>query len=246
MLSAVTVLSLVLFRPRALSFSTGEEIALAGAWALALVVASWLFLSSACCAIALRRGRLEAARRCAAFVPKVLRRGLELAIVATIAGSALPAHALTDEPVVRTPHVASTPSTRDAPTTHAPTPSTTAAARPSTTTASTPATTNPPSTPTSTSTTVPTPALEAPKPTPPRPSSDRRSPAPTPGRATYVVQPGDNLWLIARRSLEERDRPARELVAYWHAVIEANASTLRSGDPNLIYPGEVLVLPPVS
>lgn len=66
---------------------------------------------------------------------------------------------------------------------------------------------------------------------------------PTSAGATYVVRPGDNLWVIAQRTLEQHERPARELVAYWHAVIEANVSTLRSGDPNLIYPGETLTLP---
>ncbi len=33
---------------------------------------------------------------------------------------------------------------------------------------------------------------------------------------------------------------------YWVVVIEANRSRVRSGDPDLIYPGEVIVLPPVS
>jgi hypothetical protein len=82
----------------------------------------------------------------------------------------------------------------------------------------------------------------------------RRAPAPTAGPArpppraervptTVVVRPGDNLWLIARRAAGS-DRPD-EIAPYWRAVIAANLATLRSHDPNLIFPGERLVLPPV-
>jgi nucleoid-associated protein YgaU len=40
-------------------------------------------------------------------------------------------------------------------------------------------------------------------------------------------------------------RPATvdEVVAYWRSVIEANRERLQSGDPDLIYPGEVVLLP---
>jgi len=63
---------------------------------------------------------------------------------------------------------------------------------------------------------------------------------------------GDNLWTIARTHLAEvRGRRAadlsdREIAAYWVTVVEANRGGLRSGDPDLIYPGEVVELPPVS
>jgi nucleoid-associated protein YgaU len=62
---------------------------------------------------------------------------------------------------------------------------------------------------------------------------------------------GDNLWAIASARLAEvRGRRAaelsdREVAAYWVTVVEANRG-LRSGDPDLIYPGEVVELPPVS
>ncbi|MET0566371.1 MAG: hypothetical protein ABW021_08010 [Acidimicrobiia bacterium] len=68
---------------------------------------------------------------------------------------------------------------------------------------------------------------------------------PSPG--TVVVEPGDHLWKIAEGQLHAMlDRPVRpgEVVPYWLAVIETNRSGLKSGDPDLIYPGEVVTLPP--
>ncbi|HEX2369108.1 MAG TPA: hypothetical protein VHM94_07740 [Acidimicrobiia bacterium] len=66
----------------------------------------------------------------------------------------------------------------------------------------------------------------------------------------HVVVPGDNLWIIAEHHLEQvtgqRDLSDQEVANYWVVVIEANRSRVRSGDPDLIYPGEVIVLPPVS
>ena len=63
-----------------------------------------------------------------------------------------------------------------------------------------------------------------------------------------VVHPGDNLWIIARAALAQSGahRPSEHDVArYWRAVIVANRSTLRSGNPSLIYPGEIVALPPI-
>jgi hypothetical protein len=70
-------------------------------------------------------------------------------------------------------------------------------------------------------------------------------------QASRVVINGDNLWTIARDHLAQArgggaDKPAtREVAAYWLRVVEANRLRLRSGDPDLIYPGERIVLPPV-
>ncbi|HJU52583.1 MAG TPA: hypothetical protein VJ815_09645 [Acidimicrobiia bacterium] len=61
-----------------------------------------------------------------------------------------------------------------------------------------------------------------------------------------VVMPGDNMWLLAERRLSDlMGRPAgdHEIAPYWLAVIGANKDRIRSGDPDLIFPGEVLVLP---
>jgi nucleoid-associated protein YgaU len=66
------------------------------------------------------------------------------------------------------------------------------------------------------------------------------------------VAPGDNLWTIARDRLAEvTGRPAaelgeREVARYWLQVVDANRATLRSGDPDLIFPGETIKLPPVT
>jgi hypothetical protein len=58
---------------------------------------------------------------------------------------------------------------------------------------------------------------------------------------SVVVAPGDNLWVIAARAVgSER---ASEIAPYWRALIRVNVATLRSHDPNLIFPGEHLVLP---
>lgn len=63
-----------------------------------------------------------------------------------------------------------------------------------------------------------------------------------------VVRPGDNLWdLAARRMNKSLGRPAadHEVVPYWLEMIQANEERIRSGDPDLIFPGEVILLPPV-
>jgi nucleoid-associated protein YgaU len=70
--------------------------------------------------------------------------------------------------------------------------------------------------------------------------------------SSHRVVPGDNLWTIARNHLAEvRGRPVaqlsdREIAVYWLKVIKANRARLKSGDPDLIYPGERTVLPPVA
>jgi hypothetical protein len=67
----------------------------------------------------------------------------------------------------------------------------------------------------------------------------------------HRVVGGDNLWTIARDYLSSQrsggsGRPTNhEVAAYWVKVVEANRDRLRSGDPDLIYPGERVVLPPV-
>ena len=62
----------------------------------------------------------------------------------------------------------------------------------------------------------------------------------------WLVEPGDNLWSIAAAVLaDERGEPADQgtLVRYWRSLITANAAEV--ADPDLIYPGQVLNLPPV-
>jgi len=59
-------------------------------------------------------------------------------------------------------------------------------------------------------------------------------PKPTPGRK-YTIVKGDNLTHIARAAYGN----GRE----WRRIWKANSSVLRSGDPNLIFPGEVINIP---
>lgn len=64
--------------------------------------------------------------------------------------------------------------------------------------------------------------------------------------STYEVVTGDNLWCIAQAHVElisGEDVPTSEIAAYWRIVIEANRTRLISGDPDLIYPGEEIMLP---
>lgn len=62
---------------------------------------------------------------------------------------------------------------------------------------------------------------------------------------SVVVEKGDHLWKISERHLSTH-RPEQETAPYWLQVIEVNTPSLRSGDPDLIYPGELIVLPEVS
>lgn len=61
-----------------------------------------------------------------------------------------------------------------------------------------------------------------------------------------VVQPGDHLWKISARHLREvldRKPADAEISPYWRHVIEENTPNLKSGNPDLIYAGEVIELP---
>jgi hypothetical protein len=64
---------------------------------------------------------------------------------------------------------------------------------------------------------------------------------------TVVVRPGDDLWRLAAARLQTalgRTATASEIGPYWVEVVDANRARLRSGDPDLIFPGEELWLPP--
>jgi nucleoid-associated protein YgaU len=60
-----------------------------------------------------------------------------------------------------------------------------------------------------------------------------------------VVEKGDHLWKISARHLSEVD-PDSRIAPYWRSVVDLNQPRLRSGDPDLIYPGELIELPPMS
>jgi nucleoid-associated protein YgaU len=62
------------------------------------------------------------------------------------------------------------------------------------------------------------------------------------------VVAGDHLWAIAGRRLTEVRGQAPdegEHAGYWVRLVDANRGRLRSGDPDLIFPGEVIELPKV-
>lgn len=89
---------------------------------------------------------------------------------------------------------------------------------------------------------VPVPAtLEARRPT--------AAPTPVPAPNTYVLRRGDNLWSVAGRRVAEHtgkratDLTTREIGRYWVRLLDVNAPHLRSGDPNVVYPGETVLLP---
>jgi hypothetical protein len=67
----------------------------------------------------------------------------------------------------------------------------------------------------------------------------------------HITAPGDSLWTIAASRLAQgtgRDTASLttvEVTHYWVRLCDLNRSRLRSGDMNLIYPGEAIVLPTV-
>ena len=61
-----------------------------------------------------------------------------------------------------------------------------------------------------------------------------------------VVAVGDHLWKISSRHLKTATVETSDVATYWRAVIDLNRDDLRSGNPDLIYPGEVISLPSVS
>jgi len=231
--------------PPALGHRSGWPLLIAIAWVAGTGVSAWLALTSGAALLAIV-GSGRTAPPVARFAPAFVRRMVEVALVGScIVGSAVPASATSwktrrDVPVVRAPAAVTTttlPMTRTRP------------APPTTTAALTPRRSVPV---TSAPITIPparTPSARIPAAAATRPSEERSRPAAPPARAAiphtsrqYIVGPGDNLWSIARAALGRNARDD-EVAPYWKALIAANRSYLRSGDPNLIFPGEVLGLP---
>ncbi len=61
-----------------------------------------------------------------------------------------------------------------------------------------------------------------------------------PSRPTHVVRTGETLWGIARKVLKTDD--PRRIARYWPMLHRENRAVIGS-NPNLILPGQVLVLP---
>jgi nucleoid-associated protein YgaU len=75
--------------------------------------------------------------------------------------------------------------------------------------------------------------------------------APAANATSYTVVAGDSFWEIAARHVANatgRDRAsltAGEIHGIWVRTCDANRTRIRSGDVNLIYPGEVVDLPSI-
>src|SRR5438094_336610 len=65
-----------------------------------------------------------------------------------------------------------------------------------------------------------------------------------PGPDRHTVQRGDNLWTIAANHLADNGitRSNGRIAPYWRELIQDNRRSLRSGNPDLIFPGETVAL----
>lgn len=84
------------------------------------------------------------------------------------------------------------------------------------------------------------------RPTTAAPMPEAPEPNPVTGPTEITVRAGDHLWGLADERLAEqlgRSVADHDLAPYWRAVVEANTSRLRSGDPDVIMAGEVVILP---
>lgn len=65
--------------------------------------------------------------------------------------------------------------------------------------------------------------------------------------AEHLVLPGENLWALAERAVTRhlgRSASDAEVAPYWAAIVEANSDRLV--DPDLIFPGDRVLLPPLA
>ncbi len=94
---------------------------------------------------------------------------------------------------------------------------------------------------------LPLPSI-APPPSPPAPAPRPAEPAAV---STHTVLRGEHLWSIAAAhvaaatSRAAGDLGATDITPYWARVVERNRGGLRSGNPSLVYPGEIIDLPPL-
>jgi hypothetical protein len=79
---------------------------------------------------------------------------------------------------------------------------------------------------------------------PPRPAVLRALDEPD----TWRVEAGDSFWSVAAEVVADalgRPPTDAEVAPYWADLVEANRDRLVTGDPDLVYPGQYLRLPPV-
>jgi hypothetical protein len=232
---------------------TGDDLAIVGMWWGAVIGCLWLAATTLVCIAALARGHADAAQRVARLAPPLARRILQSALVGTWV--LVPAAAYAAPPAAPiTVHVdthgrLTTETRRTAPRQvravptsdrgkATPTTGRAATIPPATTTTAIPAATR---LPTHTPTTTPTPSPPSTPAPHPAPGTDPR------WTRVHIVVPGDNLWLIARAEVGRVSGSGAptdaQIAPYWRQVLTANRTTLRSGDPSLIFPGELVQLP---
>ncbi|HEY3095593.1 MAG TPA: hypothetical protein VGK05_02040 [Acidimicrobiia bacterium] len=100
---------------------------------------------------------------------------------------------------------------------------------------------------------APSPTVLAPPPSAPvtPPPAPATPPLTSFASGRHVIVSGEHLWSIAARHLaagtgrSSADLTPADIAPYWRRVVEHNRPELRSGEPDLVYPGEVIELPPV-
>ncbi|MCU1429976.1 MAG: hypothetical protein JWL83_3976 [Actinomycetia bacterium] len=225
-------------------------------WWIAFALASWCAITTITCVASRAFPALRALRVLDVCTAPAVRRAVDRALALSlalgtistvaVAGAAMPASATTT----------TTMAERRPPVVVRVTPDGKIVVEPGSKPSATTATTAP--TPTTTSrltTNMPPathrrPASEPRPPKPPEPAATAGRRVRTPARPDlYTVVPGDNLWHIAAARLAAANRRVptdEEIAPYWQRVVAANRSTLRSGDPNLIFAGELVTLPPLA
>jgi len=243
---------------RWLQQSTSEEVLLAGV-RLAALVAAWWLLGSTVLYVAARVARLHGAARALgwATLPAVRRWVDRAATVSIVAATALGV----GRPAAAGPPPTTSPAPppvvvdvdhRDPARVPARPPSTVRTGQavdssPAPTVPPTGATPPPPTTAPLVRPTAPPPFVAVAPAVPPAPATP--APAPTAG-AMHAVTRGEHLWSIAAGQVARATgRPPADLspadvALYWLRVVELNRHRLHSGNPNLVYPGEVVELPP--
>lgn len=248
-----------------------EDQVVVGVWAAAVALWSWLVVVGGIHAWATRTGRRGWLRLTGRLLPSAVRRRVEhLALAGLLV---VPVAACTAEGETRAAPVLILEETIPLPSTTLAVPTTSSSVATTTTTIWSPlpdiTTTSAGAAATTTTTAVATPAppdvTEPPAPAAPEAPSTRTPPLadpldqPDPANdptftvpvqpGTHVVVRGDNLWDIAARHLAATvpgaPASAEQVRSYWVELIDANRGHLRSGDPDLIHPGEVVRLPAV-
>ncbi len=161
-------------------------------------------------------------------------------------------------PGVWTPPVSPSPHSRGRPSASSPAPAAVAPTAPPTAadpppTPAQPRSSTPPSRVASPPSQSPAPVAPPPGATGPRPgatsppSATSPSPAATPSPGSWTVRPGDDFWTIAESVVGASPSPADTagVARYWLRLIQANRARLADpSDPDLLFAGQVLVLPP--